>query len=129
MSKEMGALANEVKSLKSLYKKEKKEFAKNAGKGRKNGLANKVFFTPEMCEFMNVSEDTQMTRNEAKAIIRKYIKEKKLQDPGDRRIIHPDKKLKSILSDEYTDEVEMTYFTMEKYIKHNFVNKNSTKKK
>ncbi len=48
----------------------------------------------------------------------KYITENKLQNPNNRKIIIPDKKLKDLLNLSDTDE--LTYFNLQKYMNQHF---------
>ena len=51
----------------------------------------------------------------------KYIKEQKLEDAVNRRIIRPNKDLQGILSAKPEDEI--TYFNLQTYINHHFTEK------
>ena len=59
-----------------------------------------------------------MARTEVTKLITQYIKEFGLQNPSNKRHILPDEKLKAILN--VTDADEVTYFNLQKYMKHHF---------
>ena len=62
-----------------------------------------------------------MARVQVTKLLTEYIKENKLNDENDKRIIVPDKKLSDLLMfHEHEGEV-LTYFNLQKYIKHLFV--------
>jgi chromatin remodeling complex protein RSC6 len=49
-----------------------------------------------------------------------YIDENNLKNPENKRIILPDAKLRKLLGDEI-EGVELTYFTIQKYMNKHFV--------
>merc|ERR1711948_172499 len=84
--------------------KEKKLNRKRA-KGKKNSMSNKEpsgfnkkTKVPKaiLDMFSNVDRNEEMARTAVTKLIYDYIKEHGLQDKQDRRIIHPDNKLKTL---------------------------------
>lgn len=125
MAKELSKKATELKNLEKMFNKEKKAAEKKAVQkkktnSKKNGLETPIPLSDVLCQFLNIEKGSRMSRNKAKAGIRAHIRDKKLQNPNNRRELIPDKKLKSILID-YVDGDELTYFTLEKYIKKHFL--------
>ena len=59
-----------------------------------------------------------MARTEVTKYVTQYIKEQELQDPQNKRHIKPDKKLSKLLGS--SDEDDVTYFNLQKYMKHHF---------
>lgn len=127
MSKQLTQYAADLKKLGPQIEREKREAIKDALNGKttknpskKGGLETPVVLGPKLCAFLGLENGSKMVRNEAKSLIRAYIREKKLNNPDNKRYIIPDKKLLTILHD-YTDGDDLTYWTMEKYIKENFI--------
>lgn len=66
---------------------------------------------------MHVGEDyTDLTRAHLTTLICKYIKEKDLQNPKDRRIIFPDEELKTLFQITEEDTEPLTYYNIQKRI-------------
>ena len=73
----------------------------------------------DLCKFMGVKEGTQLARTEVTKYIIQYIKDNKLPDETNKKIIKPNNKLKSLLKLNKNDEV--TYFNLQKYMNQHFV--------
>ena len=58
-----------------------------------------------------------MARTEVSKQIHEYVMSQKLQNEKNRRIIHPDPKLKQLLN---VNNDELTYFNLQKYLKFHF---------
>lgn len=130
LSKEVTQCATAVKSVMAQVEREKKTAVSSAKKGdnrdpktKKSGLETPVELSDVMCEFLGIDKGSKRIRNEVKAEVRAHIRNKKLQNPENKREIIPDKKLKTILHG-YKDGDELTYWTMETYLKHNFIKDN-----
>ena len=75
---------------------------------------------------MNQPDGTEMARTEVTKYIIQYIKDHNLPDKQNKKVIKPDKRLKSLLKLQKNDEV--TYFNLQKYMnKHFITNKSSSK--
>jgi len=109
------------KSVKKQMKGLKKEVVKNKNKGNRNpsGFAKPSKVTKELCEFMNKNEGTEIARTEVTRALVAYIKENKLENQSNSRIITPDNKLKFLLGIE--DGQELNYFNIQKYMNKHFV--------
>lgn len=112
------------KSVKKQMKGLKKEATKTKAKGNRapSGFAKPSKVTKELCEFMNKSEGTEIARTEVTRALVAYIKENKLENQNNLKIISPDEKLKELLGIE--DGQELNYFNIQKYMNKHFV-KNS----
>jgi chromatin remodeling complex protein RSC6 len=109
------------KSVKKQMKGLKKEVTKNKNKGNRmpSGFAKPSKVTKELCEFMNKSEGTEIARTEVTRALVAYIKENKLENSTNSKIISPDDKLKILLG--LDDSQELTYFNIQKYMNKHFV--------
>jgi chromatin remodeling complex protein RSC6 len=112
------------KNVKKQMKSMKKNVLKNKNKGirKPSGFAKPSKVTKELCNFMNKNEGTEIARTDVTKALIKYIKENKLENEKNSKIIKPDDKLKYLL--EIKDEEELTYFNIQKYMNKHFV-KNS----
>jgi upstream activation factor subunit UAF30 len=112
------------KSVKKNMKGLKKEVVKTKNKGNRqpSGFAKPSKVTKELCEFMNKAEGTEIARTEVTRALVSYIKENKLENTTNSKIISPDDKLKVLLG--LDDSQELTYFNIQKYMNKHFV-KNS----
>jgi chromatin remodeling complex protein RSC6 len=109
------------KNVKKQMKGLKKEVTKNKNKGNRkpSGFAKPSKVTKELCEFMNKNEGTEIARTEVTKALVAYIKENKLENESNSKIITPDEKLKFLLGLE--DGQELTYFNIQKYMNKHFV--------
>jgi chromatin remodeling complex protein RSC6 len=109
------------KSIKKQMKGLKKDVAKNKNKGNRlpSGFAKPSKVTKELCAFMNKSEGTEIARTEVTRALVAYIKENKLENTINSKIISPDDKLKILLG--LDDTQELTYFNIQKYMNKHFV--------
>jgi len=76
----------------------------------------------ELAIFLGKPVDTEMARTDVSRLINSYIRVNNLQDPQNGRRINPDDKLRSILTLGENDE--LTYFNLQKYMKHHFIRDN-----
>jgi len=108
---------NVKKNIKRLEKESKKN--KNKGNRKASGFAVPTKISKDLCKFMGVKEGTQLARTEVTKYIIQYIKDNKLPDETNKKIIKPNGKLKSLLKLNKNDEV--TYFNLQKYMNQHFV--------
>ena len=109
------------KSVKKQMKGLKKEVTKTKNKGNRqpSGFAKPSKVTKELCEFMNKAEGSEIARTEVTRALVAYIKENKLENVGNSKIISPDDKLNVLLG--LDDSQELTYFNIQKYMNKHFV--------
>ena len=120
-------LQQQVRGLDKIVKKQmnllKKESSKNKNKNKASrkpsGFARPTRVTKELCEFMNKTEGTEIARTEVTRALVAYIKDQKLEDNVNSRIIMPDNKLRELLGIE--ENKELTYFTIQKYMNKHFI--------
>lgn len=136
---------SELRTIRSeviqLEKREKKRLdakrikdARAKARGQ-SGLQIPVEVSNELSKFLGLEKDEKISRVEAVRRIYSYIRENNLKDPEQRRVILPDKKLKSILNTKLTkldkdgneynvyDRDGLHIFTMQALISHNFISK------
>ena len=117
-------IKNLEKNVKKHMKGLKKEVVKTKNKGNRqpSGFAKPSKVTKQLCEFMNKAEGSEIARTEVTRALVAYIKENKLENTSNSKIISPDDKLKLLLGLDGTQE--LTYFNIQKYMNKHFV-KNS----
>jgi len=126
---QISMLSNQVKALEKNVKKQMKalerEAKKNKNKGNRkaSGFAVPTKISADLCKFMGQPTGAKMARTEVTKYIIQYIKDKNLPDKKNKKVIKPDKALKSLL--DLTDEDEVTYFNLQKYMNKHFVSKST----
>ena len=115
-------------SLRNLEKKTNKKFKgyikqarkfKNKGNKQPSGFAKPTKISEELCQFMNKPTGTEMARTEVTQHLISYIKEHKLQNNQNRKIITPDDKLIKLLH--IDGKQELTYFNIQSFMNQHFV--------
>ncbi len=101
-----------AKDIKKHLDKEFKDLKKNAKPKRTR--------KPEMRDYLSL-ESNMISRTEVSKRLNERIRNDKLQDPKDRRMIKPDDKLRKLFSGDYVEGCKLDFFTMQKYIKHHYV--------
>ena len=86
-----------------------------------SGFAKPGPVSDELRKFLGLGKDELIARTEVTKRINTYCKENKLQKEEDKRTIHPDSTLKSLLKLKKGDE--LTFFNLQKYMKVHFPNK------
>ena len=125
MKNQITSLQQNIKQLEKSVKKQmkglKKEVIKSKPKGNRapSGFAKPSKVTKELCEFMNKTEGTEIARTEVTRALVAYIKENKLENTSNSKIISPDVKLKVLLG--IKDDEELNYFNIQKYMNKHFV--------
>ena len=128
LQQQLKALNTQIKQLQKNYKKEVKELKRKCKKPKKtadpskkrapSGFAKPTNLSPELCKFLDVSEDTKLARTQVTKHITAYIKEHNLQNQENKKIILPDDKLKGLLN---SGDDEVTYFNLQKFMKVHFI--------
>lgn len=125
MKCQMTCMQQNIRQLEKSVKKQMKGLQKEAlqiktkGNRAPSGFAKPSKISKELCEFMNISEGTELARTEVTRALVAYIKECKLENPFNLKCIIPDDKLKKLL--ELDDNQELTYFNIKKYMNKHFV--------
>lgn len=126
-----------TKDLKSLQKDVTRTIRENSKKTRQkrvlteeekanrtpSGFAKPGLISDELCTFLGKPTGTEIARTEVTKFLTSYIKQHQLQDPNEKRRIHPDDKLRKLLN--VTDEDKVTYFNIQKYMKVHFIKSSS----
>jgi chromatin remodeling complex protein RSC6 len=92
---------------------------KSSGSRQPSGFVKPTRISDELASFLGKSVGTEMARTVVSKEINAYIRENKLQDPSNGRRIHADGKLTALLKLNPSDE--LTYFNLQRYMKHHFV--------
>ena len=97
-----------------------KEANKNKLKGNRkpSGFAVPGKISAELCKFMNKPDGYEAARTEVTKYIIKYIQEKNLQNPENKREILPDNELKQLLNNK---KEPVTYFSIQRLMNPHFV--------
>ena len=122
-------LQNQIRSLEKTVKKNMRtlhrEAKKNKNKGNRkpSGFAVPTKISDELCDFMGKEHGSEVARTEVTQFIIEYIRVENLQFPGNRKIIKPNPKLRSLLDVKDSDEV--TYFNLQRYMNRHFKKKST----
>lgn len=123
---QLTALTSQIKTAeKRVHKKMKqldKELKRNKNKGNRqpSGFAKPTKISPALCKFMALPEGSEMARTEVTKYIIQYVKDNKLQNPTDAKLIKPNNELKSLLNLNDNDG-DLTYFNIQRYMNKHFV--------
>jgi chromatin remodeling complex protein RSC6 len=120
----------EVKSIIKTATKEQKILTKALLKKRKTtgnrsgGFTTPSAIRPDLAEFLGVDPTAELSRVDVSKQLNNYINAHNLKDPANKRIIHPDAKISKLIR--IDPEEELTYFNLQRCIKHLFVKKGET---
>ena len=116
---------SDFKTLEKAMAREMKIAAKASSKKRRNngnrkpsGFVKPTRISDELANFLGKEIGSEMARTEVSKEINAYIQSHSLQDKKNGRIIHPDAKLTKLLK--VAKEDELTYFNLQRYMKHHF---------
>ena len=117
------SMKSRQKQLRKLVQKMQNKALKSQNKPKPNrkpcGFARPSPVSKEMCDFLKVAHDTMVSRTDVTKALISYIKEHGLQNPQNKRQILPDETLYKLFGEE-SKSVELTYFTMQKYVNRHF---------
>ena len=119
------AMKSDYKTLEKVFSRELKSAQKNSKKRRTtgnrqpSGFVKPTRISDELAKFLGKAVGSEMARTEVSKEINAYIREKGLQDKENGRKIHPDASLSKLLALGSGDE--LTYFNLQRYMKHHFV--------
>lgn len=105
------------KHVKSLERELKKRRPK--GQRKPSGFAQPIQISKELCDFLQKPSGSQVARTEVTQYLISYIKENKLQNEENKKVILPDEKLMKLLSLDEGDE--LTFFNIQSYMNKHFV--------
>jgi chromatin remodeling complex protein RSC6 len=122
----LSTVKNDFKTLEKAVSRELKAAQKASSKKRRtngnrqpSGFVKPTLISNELAEFLGKTVGTEMARTVVSKEINQYIRANKLQDPANGRKINPDPKLSKLLKINKGDE--LTYFNLQKYMKHHFI--------
>jgi len=121
----LAALKQDFKTLDKVVAREMKALQKNSKKRKANsnrqpsGFVKPTRISSDLAKFLGRDEGVEMARTEVSKEINQYIRANSLQDKTNGRIIKADAKLKKLLN--LGDGDELTYFNLQKYMKHHFI--------
>jgi len=117
---------NDFKTLEKTVTREMKAAAKASSKKRRNngnrkpsGFVKPTPISEELATFLSKPVGTEMARTDVSKEINAYIHVNGLQDKANGRKINPDEKLTKLLK--LNKEDELTYFNLQRYMKHHFI--------
>jgi len=127
LSSQLSATRAEFKLLEKQATKELKRKVRGkkklSGNRAPSGFVKPTKITDELAEFLGKPVGVEMARTEVSKEINNYIKQHNLKDPENGRNINPDIKLKGLLK--LGKEDKLTYFNLQKYMKHHFLKESS----
>lgn len=91
---------------------------RRAGVRAPSGFVKPTKISDELASFLAKPSGTEMARTEVTREINAYIRAHNLQDKSNGRKINADEKLSTLLS--LTDNDELTYFNLQKYMSRHF---------
>ena len=109
------AVTREMKIAQKLSSKK----GRNNGNRKPSGFIKPTRISDELAAFLGKTIGTEMARTEVSKEINAYIQTHSLQDKSNGRKINPDAKLTQLLK--ISKEDELTYFNLQKFMKHHFV--------
>jgi chromatin remodeling complex protein RSC6 len=121
----ISTLKSEHKTIEKTMARELKNAQKSSSRKRKSGNRQPSGFvkptriSDELAQFLGKTVGTEMARTAVSKEINTYIVAHNLQDAKNGRIIHADQKLTELLKLKAGDE--LTYFNLQRYMKHHFV--------
>lgn len=107
-----------IRDMKNVEKANAKRKKKNVNRAP-SGFVKPTPITQELASFLGKSAGTEMARTEVTREINAYIRENKLQDKSNGRIINADTKLSALLK--IPTGQELTYFNLQRYMSPHFI--------
>ena len=123
---QLTGLQNQIKSVERIAKKKinqldrKNKKNKNKGNKQPSGFANPTKISKKLCKFMDLPDGSERARTVVTKYIIKYIKDNKLEDPKNAKIIKPNNKLQNLLEVKKNED-PLTYFNIQRYMNKHFL--------
>jgi chromatin remodeling complex protein RSC6 len=108
-------VARELKNAQKSSSRKKKA----SGNRQPSGFVKPTRISDELAQFLGKSVGTEMARTDVSKEINQYIRTNGLQDKTNGRKINADSKLSTLLK--LKKEDELTYFNLQRYMKHHFI--------
>jgi chromatin remodeling complex protein RSC6 len=108
-------VSRKIKSAEKLSSRKKKSSANR----QPSGFVKPTRISDELAKFLGKEIGTHMARTVVSKEINDYIRTNGLQDKTNGRKINADNKLSSLLK--LSKDDELTYFNLQKYMKHHFI--------
>tara|TARA_E500000178_G_C16680369_1_gene599039 strand:+ start:14 stop:601 length:588 start_codon:yes stop_codon:yes gene_type:complete len=125
VSSQFSSLKTEFRSLERDVSRQLKAAQKASAKRKRksgnrapSGFVKPTLISNELAAFLGKPQGTEMARTDVTREINSYIREHKLQDKQNGRIIVPDTKLKGLLKIKKGEE--LTYFNLQRYMSPHF---------
>jgi chromatin remodeling complex protein RSC6 len=126
LSSLFSSIKNDFKTLDKAVAREMKAAQKASSKKRKStgtrkpsGFVKPTLISEELAAFLSKPVGTEMARTDVSKEINAYITANGLQDKTNGRKINADAKLTKLLK--ITPSDELTYFNLQRFMKHHFV--------
>jgi chromatin remodeling complex protein RSC6 len=110
-----------VREIKAAQKSSSRRKKASSGNRAPSGFTKPAPISDELAVFLGKSAGIEMSRTDVSKEINAYINSLNLKDEKNGRIIHPDSKLTVLLN--VKDGEQLTYFNLQKYMKHHFIKK------
>ncbi len=110
-----------MKEGRLLAKKANGKKKRRVTNGEPSGFSKPGPVSDDLRSFLGLGKDELIARTEVTRRVTEYCRKNGLQDQKDKRILLPDKKLKTLLHLKKGDE--LTFFNLQKYMKVHFPNK------
>jgi chromatin remodeling complex protein RSC6 len=85
----------------------------------KKGFATPSSISKELSDFLNIPNDTKISRTDVTKQISDYIKSNNLQNENDKTEILPNEKLIKLIGNEHNDK--LTFFSIQKLLNRHFI--------
>jgi len=106
------------RELKAAQKSSAKK-TKRSGNRQPSGFVKPTRISDELAQFLGKEIGVEMARTTVSREINQYIRTNNLQDKANGRKINPDSSLSTLLKIQTGEE--LTYFNLQKYMKHHFI--------